>query len=79
MEISQYKILKLRKTKLKNLGYRYQGRLLKNNLSSIVYENRHINGYLQYVEKILQNVIFSIKSIKRNINYLVDKDTDFIN
>lgn len=72
-------MLKLRKTKLLNLGYRYQGNLLKNNLSSIIYNNKHVHDYLQYVEKILQNVIFSIKSIKRNINYLVDKDTDFIN
>lgn len=78
-KITEYKAMKLRKTKLKNLGYRYQGNLLKDSLSSLVYNSKSANEFLKYVELVLNHLIYAVKSIKKNNNYMVDKDTDFIN
>ena len=78
MEMSLYQIAKLRKTRLKNLGYDYRGRILKNSLSSWVY-NSSAKEFILRLETILTMMVSSIKSIRKSINYMIDEDSDMIN
>lgn len=79
MELNQYQLMRLRKTKYLNLGFRYQGNILKRTLSRQLYENSKIVEFLSHIETTINEMIFAVKSIKKNNNYCVDKDTDFIN
>lgn len=78
MEMSLYQIAKLRKTRLKNLGYDYRGRILKNSLSSWVY-NSSAKEFILQLESILTMMVSSIKSIRKSVNYMIDEDSDMIN
>lgn len=78
MEMSLYQIAKLRKTRLKNLGYDYRGRILKNSLSSWVY-NSSAKEFILKLEAILTMMVSSIKSIRKSVNYMIDEDSDMIN
>lgn len=78
MGTSLYQASKLRKTRLKNLGYNYRGRILKNSLSSWVY-NSSAKEFILRLEAILTMMVTSIKSIRKSVNYMIDEDSDMIN
>ena len=77
--MDNYKLLHRRKTKLRNLGYDYRGRIMSRSLSSIIYLNENVEEFLSYIEKVMTHLVYSVKSIKKRINFLVDKDEDYIN
>lgn len=77
--MDNYKALHRRKTKLKNLGYDYRGKIMQRSLSSIIYLNENVEGFLKYIEDIMTYLVYSVKSIKKRVNFLVDKDEDYIN
>ena len=76
--VTIYSATKLRKTRLKNLGYDYRGRILKNSLSSWVY-NSAAKEFIIRLESILTMMVTSIKSIRKSVNYMVSEDSDAIN
>lgn len=77
--MDNYKALHRRKTKLKNLGYDYRGKIMQRSLSSIIYLNENVEGFLKYIEDVMTHLVYSVKSIKKRVNFLVDKDEDYIN
>lgn len=79
METNPYKSLLRRKTKLRNLGYDYRGQILRRSLSSVIYLNENVAEFVERLETIMTNLVYSVKSIKKSVNFLVDKDEDYIN
>ena len=77
--MDNYKALLRRKTRLRNLGYDYRGKIMSRSLSSIIYLNENVEGFLKYIEDIMTHLIYSVKHIKKKVNFLVDKNEDYIN
>lgn len=71
--------MKLRKTRYKNLGYDYRGKLLKNSISPLIFGNKKYLEILHGLESILGQMLYSVKFIRKNNNIMVDEDEDFIN
>jgi len=76
---SLYSKYKDRNKVLKNNGYDYRGRLLLRNTYSGFWDSQLMAGFGELVEATLQNIIFSIKSIKKSVNIYVKKDDDDTN
>lgn len=79
MENNPYKALLRRRTKLRNLGFDYRGKILRRSLSSVIYMNENVAEFVERLEVIITNLVYSVKSIKKQVNFLVDKDEDYIN
>ena len=74
MKQSLYKITNTRKTKLKNAGYDYRGKILRRSLSSYLYEEEKRAEILNHVDSIFTFLVEKVKTIKTFYNYTVPKD-----
>lgn len=62
-----------------NLGYNYRNLLLSRVLSSRLFLNDTLNGFLAHIQTMVVNGIDDIKHIKTMYNITVDKDDKKIN
>lgn len=61
------------------LGWEFEGRILVNTTSEKIWNNKTLAELGVYMEKVINHLINSVKSIKRHKNYLVDKHSTDIN
>jgi exo-beta-1,3-glucanase (GH17 family) len=76
---SRYKIKKTRNILVENTGYSYNGRMLIDSLNNNIFKNQNLLEFLQKIEKILNEAVYQVKTIKKFYNPWVDKDSDLIN
>jgi hypothetical protein len=77
--MSRFKVMKNR---IKNKRYyndEFNGSLLIKNTSNLIWDNLIVITIGSYIEDYLNNLISMVKSIKKQINFLVEKDSDDIN
>lgn len=63
----------------KNLGYDYSKVLIKNSVSSRLFGNTILSGFLDKVNAIMVESLDSVKLIKTFFNFTVNKDNRQIN
>lgn len=56
----------------------YEGKILRRNLSSRILQSPKVTQFLVYVEDIVYNWFDTTRSIKKQINYRVKKDSKAI-
>ncbi len=77
--MSFYSTLKHRNDQLRNQGYDYRGRILLDNSHSFLFKNKIMTEFGTYLEEIINHWIYSVKSIKKKIDFLQPKDSDSLN
>lgn len=69
-----------RKKDLKDLGYDYSnGKLLKKLISPHFYSSKKYITFLGYLDKMLYNMLESVKRIKKTFSYSVRPESNDIN
>ena len=79
LQHNPYSIRRHRKTVIKNLGYRYHGKIMTDNVSKSMQNDPMTLSFLQKIGAVVEFLLYSVKHIKKSYNYIVDKDTDYIN
>ncbi len=65
------------KDSYKNLGFMYHGNLFKNMLSAEIFSNPTMDVMFRQLERLMERLIDSVKSIK--CQFFISKDKDDIN
>lgn len=76
---SLYNIAKTRRTKLKNIGYDYKGKIFSKTMSPYLMRDPNRSDILQEFEKTIYFLIEKSKYIKNFLNYTVDKNYKNLN
>lgn len=79
MNDSLYNSAKTRRTRLKNVGYEYEGKIFKNTLSPYLLSDPNRSDILTQIEKTVFYLIEKTKYIKNFFNYTVDKNYKNLN
>lgn len=78
MKNSLYDKSNTRKTRIKNTGFDYRGKILRRSLSPYLYGESTRASILDEIDKILTFWVEKVKTVKTFYNYTVPKDyTDF--
>lgn len=59
---------------IKNIGYDYEGKVIKNSISSYLLRNRNIFEFIEQLEPIIDEIISLPKKLKAFWNYTVPKN-----
>lgn len=59
---------------IKNRGYDYKGKLFKNSMSTHLFKNDNVIGFIEYLDSIFFEYIEAVKKIRVFYNFTVDKD-----
>jgi hypothetical protein len=76
---SYYEFINTNKDQRPNVGFDYEGHIFEKSLSNITYngdENR--KSILDAIEKVMFNMIESVKRIRNFRNYLVPKNNKYV-
>jgi hypothetical protein len=79
MKESLYKFATNRKTRLKNRGFNYKGKIFERSMSPVLFNEQTRADILGEYEKIIYFLVEKVKLIKTFYNYTVDKDYSEIN
>lgn len=74
MEKSLYDIAKRRKDYLLNLGYDYKQKIFQRTMSEYIFSDPRRYNFLNYLERIIQQLFDTVKHIKKQKNYTIDKN-----
>lgn len=59
---------------LKNIGYDYEGKVIKNSLSGYLLKNNNIAAFIEYLEPMIDEIIRFPKKLKAFWNYTIPKN-----
>ena len=59
---------------IKNIGYDYEGKVLKNSLSNYLLKNKNISEFVEYLEPMITEIIRFPKKLKAFWNYTIPKN-----
>jgi hypothetical protein len=76
--MSKYKAAASRRNYNNDPGFNYRGKILLRHTDPSIWNNPTSRGVGIHIERILNELWFQIKMIKKSINYLVDIDDDNI-
>lgn len=79
MNESLYDLANSRNEQINSLGYNYEGKILRNTLSSYVYADPQRAAFLDNFESVLFFLVESVKLIRTYYNYTVPKNYRKIN
>lgn len=74
-----YRTAKRRLTERKNVGYEYEGNILRNSMDDHVFRNPKTASILERIESILNEWIRQVKRYKARRNFYIDKDEENFN
>jgi len=74
MKKSLYQATESRVEKINNLGFNYEGKILRRTLSNYLYRDSARAGFLDQFERILFFLVEKVKTIKTYYNYTIPKD-----
>ena len=77
--MSRYDVLKNRLNSDKHLGYKYKGLIFIRSIDNNLLSNPIVKGFVSRLEDIIQAWVYNAKSIKKFVNYNIDKNSDKIN
>ena len=77
--MSRYKALKHRSDNNTDPAFNYRGRILLRYTQSSIWGNPFMKSFGVKLEKIINHLIYQVKTIKKTVNYIVDQDDDIIN
>lgn len=77
--MSRYKATRNRRNFNNDPGFDYRGKILLRHTDPSLWDNPIMRGFGIHLERILGELFFQIKMIKKAINYIVDADDDNIN
>ena len=77
--MARYRTMKHRLDYNTRPGYDYRGRILLRHTDPTLWTNPTMREFGIYLEKIINEMIYQIKMIKKARNYVVDQDDDDIN
>jgi len=59
---------------IKNIGYAYEGKVIKNSISGYLLKNRNIAGFIEMLEPMITEVIALPKKLKAFWNFTIPKN-----
>lgn len=59
---------------IKNIGYDYEGKVLKNSISSYLLRNKNIAGFVEKLEPMISEIIALPKKLKAYMNFTIPKN-----
>jgi len=77
--MSRYKATRSRRNFNNDPGFDYRGKILLRHTDPALWENSVMRGFGIRIERILGEMWYQIKMIKKSINFIVDADDDNIN
>lgn len=77
--MSRYTATKSRRNFNNDPGYDYRGKILLRHTDPSLWNNNKTRGFGVRIERILDEMIYQIKLIKKSVNFIVDINDDNIN